>query len=111
MMHMTSFDPGDWAEGAPLTFRDAFDMIEEHGELGGLRWRDDRYGKLTFGKWGERRLSFYGTGRHFPVAKFVWFRNTGEWPPGNLRRRNGNVRDDRFPNLIARNFSDVSDLI
>lgn len=35
------------------------------------------------------------------AARFVWFIEHGEWPPGPLRRRDGDVFNDRIENLYV----------
>ena len=79
--------------------------------------------------WPQLRVPRYTTGLHeIPVSRrvygrvlvidtwldvrmdagaFVWFMNTGEWPPHGVGQGNRNPRDVRFSNLIRYTVDDL----
>lgn len=86
-----------------ITFEEASPRLQYHPDTG----RITRTKRVTSGKSGvpighlahdgHRRVSFLDQG--VSTAKLVWLLCTGEFPRGNLGRRNGDKADDRFENL------------
>ena len=86
-----------------ITFEEASLRLQYHPDTG----RITRTKRVASGKSGipigglahdgHRRASFLDQG--VSTAKLVWLLCTGEFPRGNLGRRNGDKADDRFENL------------